>query len=499
MYNLIAAAIQINADYSIFDLYGDKGFWKGYFASALITFPIVIVLILLLRSGGSDDAEDVGTRRDGSRKETDDIKKQLAVLRVQLNGMYESAVRQYRQAAERGDAAAQFDLGRSYELGTGVSRDLAQAAQWYLKAAEQGYAGAQFKLGECCYKGSGVPQSLEQAMGWYRKAAEQGHSEAQFKLGECCESGSGVPKDPEQAAKWYRQAAEHGHAGAQYKLGECYESGSGVPKDLGQAVEWYRKAAEHGHAEARFRSLLFDKNNSCGAATVALPGNVGLELVKVEAGTFTMGDPKNKKWLLGDEAAHQVTLTRDFCIGRTAVTQAQWRAVMGNNPSYFKGDDLPVESVPWNAAMAFCNKLNALRLAPEGYKFTLPTEAQWEYAARGGKKSNGYKYSGSNDLGEVAWYDGNSGDKTHSVAQKKANELGLYDMSGNVWEWCRDWYEKGYAIDPEFLIGNSGSVRVLRGGSVCRDAWGCRLACRSISDGGAPSELGFRIVLVPVS
>ena len=448
---------------SIFELYRHEAFWKGYFASALITFPIVIVLIMLLRSGGSDDAEDVGTRLGGCRKEMDDMKKQLAVLRVQLIGMYESAVRQYRQAAERGDAAAQFDLGRSYELGTGVPKDLEQAAQWY------------------------------------RKAAEQGHSEAQFKLGLCHESGSGVPKDPEQAAKWYRQAAEHGHAGAQYKLGECHESGFGVPKDLGQAAEWYRKAAEQGVDEARFRRLLCDRTLQ-GAIMVALPGDVGLELVKVEVGTFTMGRSRDERGRRGDEEPHRVTLTRNFLIGRTVVTQAQWRAVMGNNPSFFKGDDMPVECVSWNDAMAFCEKLNAMGLAPSGHKFALPTEAQWEYAARGGKNSRGYKYSGSDDPDEVGWFGGNFADKPQPVARKKPNELGLYDMSGNVWEWCRDRYEKGYAADPEFLAGNSGSELVTRGGSMCGSAGFCRSACRSASGPGCVSqELGFRIVLVPVS
>ena len=261
MYNLIAAAIQINADYSIFDLYGNKDFWKGYFASALITFPIVIVLILLLRSDGSPAEENGGTQAGGSRKETDDMKKQLAVLREQLNDIYEAAVRQSRLAAEKGDAEAQFALGRGYEL------------------------------------------------------------------------GSGVPKDLEQAAQWYRKAAEQGHSEAQYHLGLCYEFGSGVPKNLEQAAKWYRKATGEGHFEARFRLLLCDKNNSGAVITVALPGHVELELVKVAAGTFMMGNPKNKKWLGGDEAPYQVALTRDFCIGKTTSASARRRATSARSSS----------------------------------------------------------------------------------------------------------------------------------------------------------------------
>ena len=427
MYNLIAAAIQINADYSIFDLYGDKGFWKGYFASALITFPIVIVLILMLRSGRSPAEENGGTQAGGSRKETDDMKKQLAALREQLNDIYEATVRQSRFAAEKGDAEAQFALGRGYEL------------------------------------------------------------------------GSGVPKDLEQAAQWYRKAAEQGHAEAQYHLGLCYESGSGVPKNLEQAAEWYRKATGEGHSEARFRLLLCDRNNSDAVITVALPGDVDLALVKIEAGTFMMGSPSGEKGRYGDEKQHQVTLTRDFLIGRTEVTQAQWKAVMGDNPSEFEGDDRPVEYVSWHDAMKFCKKLNEMGKAPKGWKFTLPTEAQWEYAARGGNKSRGYKYSGSNDLGEVAWYNRNSGSETHPVAAKRANELGLYDMCGNVEEWCLDWYDSygGSATDPTGPA--TGSLRVRRGGSWCYDARYCRSADRGDDDPGLRcNDLGFRLALVPV-
>ena len=231
--------------------------------------------------------------------------------------------------------------------------------------------------------------------------------------------------------------------------------------------------------------------------TVTLSGNVRLELVKVEAGTFAMGARDGENF--DNEKEHRVTLTKDFYLGMTEVTQAQYKAVMGTNPSGFKGDDLPVEYVSWNDAMEFCNKLNEMGKAPSGWQFTLPTEAQWEYAARGGKKSRGYKYSGSDDLGEVAWYGRNSGNKTHPAASKKANELGLYDMSGNVWEWCRDRYEKDYAGDPEFLTGNSGSYRVTRGGSWLNYAGVCRSANRGNGDpGDRVNRLGFRVALVSV-
>ena len=236
-----------------------------------------------------------------------------------------------------------------------------------------------------------------------------------------------------------------------------------------------------------------------GDLTLELSGNVKLEMVKVEAGSFEMSakDGENSKY----EVPHRVTLTKDFYIGKTEVTQAQWKAVMGNNPSSFKGDDLPVEEVSWNDAMEFCAKLYRMGKAPSGWKFTLPTETQWEYAARGGNRSKGYKYSGSNNVGEVAWYDDNSGSKTHPVGTKKANELGLYDMSGNVFEWCLDdWNDDSSRAKPEFDRGNdqSDSGRVDRGGGWLFGTQGCRSSFRNYYPGDRGNILGFRLALVPV-
>lgn len=185
------------------------------------------------------------------------------------------------------------------------------------------------------------------------------------------------------------------------------------------------------------------------------------DMVYVEGGTFTMGATSEQgSDAYSDESpAHSVTVS-DFYIGKYEVTQAQWRAVMGSNPSNFKGDNLPVEQVSWNDIQKFITKLNTMT----GKTFRLPTEAEWEYAARGGNQSKGYKYSGSNTLDNVAWYY-NSGGKTHPVGQKQPNELGLYDMSGNVWEWCQDWYGSYSSSSQTNPTGpSSGSYRVLRGG-----------------------------------
>ncbi len=221
---------------------------------------------------------------------------------------------------------------------------------------------------------------------------------------------------------------------------------------------------------------------------------VEFNMVFVEGGTFTMGatSEQGSDAYSSEKPTHSVTLS-DYYIGETEVTQGLWKAVMGSNPSYFKGDNLPVEQVSYEDVKTFITKLNQ----KTGKTFRLPTEAEWEYAARGGKKSKGYKYSGSNNIGDVAWYDKNSNDKTHPVKTKQPNELGIYDMSGNVWEWCSDWYgsySRNAQTNPQGP--SSGSYRVLRGGSWPDYAEYCRVADR---DGNDPSDgsdnLGFRLAL----
>ena len=217
-------------------------------------------------------------------------------------------------------------------------------------------------------------------------------------------------------------------------------------------------------------------------------------MIPVEGGTFTMGATSEQGSDVGsdEKPAHQVTLS-SYYIGETEVTQALWEAVMGSNPSNFKGTNRPVEKVSWDDCKSFIDKLNALT----GENFRLPTEAEWEYAARGGNQSRGYKYSGSNSLGNVAWYTDNSGSETHPVKSKSPNELGLYDMSGNVYEWCQDWYGSYSSSSQTNPTGaSSGSLRVLRGGSLFNVAWYCRVSNRSgNSPGYRASYLGLRLAL----
>ena len=223
---------------------------------------------------------------------------------------------------------------------------------------------------------------------------------------------------------------------------------------------------------------------------------VQYKMVFVEGGTFQMGatSEQNNDSFDDEKPVHSVTLS-SYSIGQTEVTQALWTAVMGSNPSANKGDNLPVENVSWNDCQTFITKLNQMT----GQKFRLPTEAEWEYAARGGKRSKGYKYSGSNTLTDVAWYDENSSDKTHPVATKKPNELGLYDMSGNVMEWCQDWY--GYGSYSSSTQSNptgasSGSGRVERGGCWYYNAWSCRVSRRcNDTPSFADCIIGFRLAL----
>lgn len=203
---------------------------------------------------------------------------------------------------------------------------------------------------------------------------------------------------------------------------------------------------------------------------------VQFTMVEVGGGTFTMGATSEQGSDAWDEEtpAHQVTLS-DYYIGQTEVTQALWEAVMGSNPSDHRGDNLPVEQVSWDDCQVFIQELNQLT----GKQFRLPTEAEWEYAARGGRKSRGYKYAGGNNIDSVAWCDGNSGNETHPVATKQANELGIYDMSGNVLEWCSDWcgdYTSSSQSDPQGP--SSGLYRVIRGGCYYNFARNCRVSYR---------------------
>jgi formylglycine-generating enzyme required for sulfatase activity len=253
--------------------------------------------------------------------------------------------------------------------------------------------------------------------------------------------------------------------------------------------------------------LAWDEDNGCAVAcvdgftprgtpgramTVDLGGGAKMEMVWIPAGEFNMGSDDGESY---EKPIHRVKLTKGFWMGKYEVTQEQWKRVMGNNPSYFQGGRNPVERVSWSDCQEFIRKLN---VSVQGSGFRLPTEAEWEYGCRAGTTTRFHSGNADGNLDGIAWYGGNSGSTTHPVVQKQANPWGLHDMSGNVWEWCQDWYANypsGAVTDPTGT--SSGSDRVLRGGSWGNNPVDCRSAFRN---GNGPSRAsfsyGFRVVVV---
>ena len=283
----------------------------------------------------------------------------------------------------------------------------------------------------------------------------------------------------------------------------------------GLAVERYLGTSPQvapAPANGGFGKRTVNKSPETNPLIFDLGNGITLELVRVPAGKFMMGSPDDK----GDadeHPQHQVEL-QEFAIGKYAVTNAQWQAVMktkgsANKDQKFQGDSQPVVGVSWHESRAFCKKLSE----QIGREVRLPTEAEWEYAARGGNQSKGYTYSGSNNLKDVGWYNENSGSVTHPVGQKTANELGIYDMSGNVWEWCLDEWHDSYANKPENLKKQGNQVwgdlnvddndnrsRLLRGGSWYFDAGNCRAASRFRNNArGRDNSIGFRVIFISSS
>jgi formylglycine-generating enzyme required for sulfatase activity len=261
---------------------------------------------------------------------------------------------------------------------------------------------------------------------------------------------------------------------------------------------YYKVEAYKGTLKSPQSVSVSATTHSTGSGTINAKDTA---MVFVQGGTFTMGctSEQESNCDSSEKPIFSVTLS-NYSIGKYEVTQRLWEAVMNNNPSNFKGDgSRPVETVSWNDVDTFIVKLNALT----GKKYRLPTEAEWEYAARGGNKASGHKYAGSDTIGTVAWYYGNNGSSgsinygTKPVGTKEPNELGIYDMSGNVWEWVSDWYEEYTSWAKTNPRGpESGSYRVFRGGGWYNDASHCRVSDRyDYYPGNRNSDIGFRLVL----
>ncbi|HVN78301.1 MAG TPA: formylglycine-generating enzyme family protein [Terriglobia bacterium] len=226
-------------------------------------------------------------------------------------------------------------------------------------------------------------------------------------------------------------------------------------------------------------------------AVAVIENSVGLKLVLIPAGSFIMGSEPDEKGRQEEEIQHAVNITRPFRIGITEVTQKQWDTVMQVNRSQHRGDAFPVEKVSWSSAVEFCKRLSAR----EGKTYRLPTEAEWEYACRAGDKG---AFGGAAQMNDVGWDEGNSDGETHVVASKRPNAWGLFDLHGNVAEWCADYYSPEYPdhgdVDPTGPA--EGKARVVRGGSYAYFAASCRCAARSsLPEAYQVSYTGFRVVM----
>jgi formylglycine-generating enzyme required for sulfatase activity len=292
----------------------------------------------------------------------------------------------------------------------------------------------------------------------------------------------------------------------QERFGSCVElvraiEGGGVSapvsvappaKPVGKPAEQFQAEAPASPAAASARPVR-PQIPAVEKPRERITNSIGMELVLIPAGEYLMGSPNNDSEAFdAEKPQHKVRISKPFCLGVTPVTQGQYERVMANNPSHFKGDrQRPVEQVLWDQAVAFCRKLSEL----EGKKYRLPTEAEWEYACRAGSTGRWCFGEDESLLEQYAWYGENSGGTTHPVGQKKPNAWGLYDVHGNVWEWCSDWYGNYGATTLDDPTGpRAGSLRVSRGGSWALDARLCRSTFRNgLTPGVRLSHLGFRL------
>lgn len=323
--------------------------------------------------------------------------------------------------------------------------------------------------------------------------------------------------DTEKRIKYLEEAAQNGSGAALINLAHIYEYGEGVERDIDKAIDCYRSAiVHHGHTEFvdDIRALIKEKESKAKEAksqpihpiqAISVNG-VSFNMIKVQGGTFTIGatpEQESENPWDDERPAHEVAVT-DYMIGETPVTQALWEAVMGvsiqeqckkgtlGSSLRGVGANYPMYHISWDDCQEFVARLSQ----KTGKKFRLPTEAEWEFAARGGNQGKGFKYAGSDTLGDVAWHDDGQTFETSPVAQKQPNELGLYDMSGNVWEWCQDWYiNYGVELTPA-MLKSAGMSHVTRGGSWNRAPRFCRVSVRGHS---TPNErvnyVGLRVVM----
>ena len=435
-------------------------------------------------------------------------------------------IRYLLNAGEKGNSFAQFLLGCLYdgdtwnylvqELKHFVIIDRTEAVKWYRKAAEQNIQPAEHRLADMYFNGEGVPRDFEEALKLYKKDAEQGCPLSQSTLGNIYGQGLVVKKDENEASKWNRMAGATGNESARKSLlagfrADEIDEGKFKKMETDDPSQYnrYQKLIAQGKSKLQKASA-----QPAPAPALAIPaptltldldGNMKMELVLIPAGKFMMGSPETELERFENETQHEVTITTPFYMGKYATTQEQYEAIMGVNPSKFKGAKRPVEQVSWEDAHVFCKKLSA----KVGKQIRLPTEAEWEYGCRGGTTTPFYfgntitteqvNYNGNNIYGSGT--KGKYREETTDVGTFPSNQFGLFDMHGNVFQWCEDFYGEypnEEVIDPKGPT--DGAPRVVRGGSwfnvpnLCRSANrnNCSPVCRN-------TFFGFRVVVVTPS
>ena len=439
--------------------------------------------------------EDVATQElllnDQVRESLPETKvREIVKFVLTADGISSKYQERFVQDLKYGLATAQNNLGFAL-------KDPLKKIKWLEKAVENGSGVAMITLGKIYANGEGVKKNVNKALDYFRAASSNGYHDEVVgdvkklleEIGDCDATKQvNIPTVFEKILtnklddriQRLEASAMMGDVGAMIELANMYDLGIDVERNIDQAIYYYGQAVvKGGHTEyvdeinrlkQEKRKIEEDTNaivnvlDSSNKRRQFTVNNIPLGMIQVEGGKFKMGAISRQRVdaFNRELPVREVTLST-YYIAETPITQELWQAVMGNNPSYFNSDmKNPVEQVSWEDCQIFIQKLNQLT----GKNFRLPTEAEWEFAARGGINSLGYKYSGSNQIKEVAWQQvPNEEGKTYPVALKRPNELGVYDMSGNVWEWCNDWY--GAYTNDELVNpqgAQTGDVRVCRGG-----------------------------------
>lgn len=455
------------------------------FATILITFLVVLIPLYLNHEQGKANIEKINDEIDKRKRDLEDeLKKKLEDELKEKTDKKITAMNNRLNEMSDKIKTSQNELGKSKELVDDVLTDLRAKQLNYeeTKSIEQ------------------LPKHKQYDA--YSRMIDEGRasSDTYFRIGKLYyddKKYSDACRNFEIAIKNNKDYAEAFYYWA-LTLEEMKQQEQAWEK-LTKAIELKPNDTEMQDEQKKLQDEILSTSlsGSSGKDLLIEANGEKFNMILVRGGVFTMGATKE----LSDDASndefptHKVLLT-DYYIGETMVTQGLWMAVMNNKPHNYKNVNYPIEKLSWDDAQCFIDSLNQL-ISPKGYVFRLPTEAEWEYAARGGELSEGYKYSGSNDINKVAWYKENSGKETHPVKTKKQNELGLYDMNGNVWEWCQDWFGN-YVDSPQVNPQgpNRGDFRVCRSGSYNTEERRCRVSFRCRNEQGKkPDRVGFRLVM----